>query len=965
MKRLAIFSHFDKHNIIDDYVICYLAELQKVAEDIIFISGCSLSKQELKKLDKICLISTSQQHEGINFINYKIGFNILKKNYPDKFSNIDELIFASDSYYAVNQFEFIFNQMLLRNNVDCWGMTDNYQLGYCIQGYFLVFRQNIFLESFFDKFVQNIFASTFETKKNYEVSLTKLLLLHNKKILAYFSKNYLQAYLNNNEKIIKKELLEIIGNYRYLIKLKKIYKKIFVIKDNYHQTESCFILVKIGCPLLGCKIEKYNLLTCFGKKILNKYTKFKISLINNHSRRINHKILIPESLWIKAYYIGKLLLLKSLNYKAKIKSACHFPTNSHKILLQEKTFNSNILYVFPIIDWGFRFQRPQHLARGFARHNYDVFYFTTSFNIFCEPGYSISNIEERVFEVRLNSYRSVNIYLEEIDVELKKFWMQSIAKLENDFLIIKKTIKLDHPFWIELIKDLNGTIIYDCMDDHSGFETGLTHILELEKQAVKLSDILVASSTELFKKFAPHHKSSILIENACDYDFFSCVTKNNEVEEFKKKLNGRPVIGYFGAIANWFDLETLEYLADKFFEYNFVLIGSTYGCKKIHKLENKMNVYLLKEKPYNILPSYLSLFDICLIPFKILPLTMATNPVKMYEYLSQGKHIISSELPEVVRYSHIIHIAKNKLEFEEKIIEILKQKDSQDLITSRIEVAKNNSWNHRFTQLINFIYTTPTSLPKVSVIILTYNNLNLTQKCLYSLYQYSNYQNLEIIVVDNLSIDGSRQWLANYALDKSNLKLILNDANLGFSAGNNIGIKHSTGEYIIILNNDTFVSPNWIRSLIKYFDNPKVGIVGPVTNNIGNQAKIILPDYSTEHEFISLSILNYYNNFFKTYEMHEGGLAFFCVAISREIINRIGLLDEKFGIGWFEDDDYNLRVRKAGYNTIIADDVLIHHEYSASFNKLADKIKIELFKMNKLYFEQKHNTKWIAHTSAR
>jgi GT2 family glycosyltransferase len=224
---------------------------------------------------------------------------------------------------------------------------------------------------------------------------------------------------------------------------------------------------------------------------------------------------------------------------------------------------------------------------------------------------------------------------------------------------------------------------------------------------------------------------------------------------------------------------------------------------------------------------------------------------------------------------------------------------------------------------------------------------------------------LEIIIVDNASTDGTKQWVTDFARGKPHIKVILNEKNVGFSAGNNIGIDNASGEYIILLNNDTFVTPNWIKNLLDHFTDPRVGLVGPVTNNIGNQAKIDVPDYHTEKEFINLGLVQHYNNYRKQYELREGSLAFFCIAIRRSIIKEIGYLDENFGYGWFEDDDYCLRVRQAGYITIIADDVLIHHEHSASFNKLEEKFRLKLFETNRLYFEKKHNTKWIPHVYER
>jgi GT2 family glycosyltransferase/glycosyltransferase involved in cell wall biosynthesis len=636
----------------------------------------------------------------------------------------------------------------------------------------------------------------------------------------------------------------------------------------------------------------------------------------------------------------------------------------HIINLGSSDFLSEILYVFPVIDWSFRFQRPQHFARGLARQGYTVFYFTTSFYLSKIPGYSISSIENNLFEIKLHLNHTVNIYKDNLNSKMLSFLLKSISQLEQDVIISKKIIKIDHPFWIDLATKLNSKIIYDCMDDHEGFEDKLDHLIQLERKAITFSDYLVVSSDRLYQKFSKYNKNCTLVENACDFNFFSQVTKNYEVKEFKQRLTRNGVIGYFGAIANWFDVDIITHLAEVFNNYDIVLIGSTIGCDDVSKLQSYQNIHLLGEKKYVELPVYLNLFDVCLIPFKIIPLTLATNPVKLFEYLAQGKPVVSVDLPEVRKYKDVVYIAYDKYQFVDMVTKAMKDANDISLISKRINVAKNNSWDDRFLKLKDCIRINKTNCPKVSVIVLTYNNLSLTQKCLYSIKKYSNYDNIEIIVVDNMSSDGSREWLLKYSKDNK-IKLLLNELNLGFSAGNNIGIKDATGDYIVILNNDTFVSPNWISNLLKYFKDSTIGMVGPVTNNIGNQAKIELPNYLNEYDFVK-SAINRHNNYFNnTYEVVEGSLAFFCVMISREVINKVGLLDENFGRGWFEDDDYSIRAHSAGYRTIIADDVLVHHEHSATFSTLPTGEKLELFERNKKYFEAKHNVIWRQHVTRR
>jgi GT2 family glycosyltransferase len=186
----------------------------------------------------------------------------------------------------------------------------------------------------------------------------------------------------------------------------------------------------------------------------------------------------------------------------------------------------------------------------------------------------------------------------------------------------------------------------------------------------------------------------------------------------------------------------------------------------------------------------------------------------------------------------------------------------------------------------------------------------------------------------------------------------LNPDNKGFAAGNNQGLLAATGEYLVLLNNDTYVTPGWISSLVKHIErDPQIGLRGPVTCNIGNEAKINI-HYGNMSEMLVESS--------KFTLRHIGHLtplrtaAFFCVMISRTAYEKVGLLDEAFGIGFFEDDDYCRRVEQAGFGIYCADDVFIHHHLSASFNKLKLETRQKLFEENKVTYEKKWGP-WIPH----
>ncbi|RAU93231.1 glycosyltransferase [Paenibacillus sp. YN15] len=245
---------------------------------------------------------------------------------------------------------------------------------------------------------------------------------------------------------------------------------------------------------------------------------------------------------------------------------------------------------------------------------------------------------------------------------------------------------------------------------------------------------------------------------------------------------------------------------------------------------------------------------------------------------------------------------------------------------------------------------------KVSIILLSYNSLEDTTKpCIESIYRAKNEIQFELVIVDNLSTDGTRSYLASIQDLYPNLKVILNDSNMGFAAGNNVGIHSVNSSYYILLNSDTIVVDYWLDKLIGFMENhPEVGVSGPVTNSIGNEQRIFTTS-TDERDIINEGIkwaAICENDFFYT-----NLIGFFCVVIKKEVFDKIGLLDEGYGMGMFEDDDFCYRAKQAGFFLACVEDVFIYHKGSVSFSRLGYEIT-DLFYQNLNRFQTKHNLVW-------
>jgi GT2 family glycosyltransferase len=218
---------------------------------------------------------------------------------------------------------------------------------------------------------------------------------------------------------------------------------------------------------------------------------------------------------------------------------------------------------------------------------------------------------------------------------------------------------------------------------------------------------------------------------------------------------------------------------------------------------------------------------------------------------------------------------------------------------------------------------------RVSIVILTWNQLDVTRACLESLARHTDPQH-EWVFVDNGSTDGTVEVLRALAAERPNTRLIENATNLGFARGCNQGREVATGEYLLFLNNDVVVTEGWLEGMLECLNaSPRTGFVGPMTNAISGRQQVDEVHYDT------LAELDGFAADWRARHRHQRLAAprvvGFCMLGRASLLDRIGGFDESFGTGNFEDDDLCLRAELAGHRNHLAGDVFIHHFGSRSF----------------------------------
>jgi GT2 family glycosyltransferase len=678
----------------------------------------------------------------------------------------------------------------------------------------------------------------------------------------------------------------------------------------------------------------------------------------------------PRSLDVAGLTARVLRKLSPREFPRRVKRTLHRWRERMKRWMQYRAAGKHIVqtrshscgydvFCLPVMPWHTRVQRPQQLMRLFAEHGQRVFYAGLEFR-----GGNVATVSEAmpgVFETILPGTPGTNVYGRTPTADEVARMAAAIDRLRVEWRITSAVVVAQLPFWtalaLELRKRFGWPIVYECMDDHTEFSTNSKQMFHAENLLIAEADLAVVSSDALWNKVQPRAARTVMIRNACEYEHFAAPLNAKAVARTAPPES--LTVGFFGAVADWFDSDLIADLAEMRPGWKFELIGSTH-TGKIERLQKMPNVALMGEKPYAELPRLMAHWDCHLIPFRRIPLTEAMNPVKAYEILATGKPLVATDLPELrpMARDGLLTLADDARGFAAAIERELAE-DDPPRRERRRAFAAANTWQRRWEDYDAAIRE---MFPLASIITPTFNNLPLNKAWLHGILAETDYPNYEIIVVDNNSTDGTAEWLAEVARAgqeetaagfRPRIQLILNKENRGFAAANNQALRVARGQYLCLLNNDTIVTRGWLSTLIGHLrKHPELGMVGPVSNNVGNEAKVPVgyrhiakmpcwaEDYCRRHDGQIVPI-----------EM----LGFFCVVMPREVYRRVGELDERFGLGYFEDDDYCRRIRAAGYRMCFVRDAFVHHWLESSFRLLGKETYIRQFSKNQRLYKEKWN----------
>src|SRR5665811_2161361 len=245
--------------------------------------------------------------------------------------------------------------------------------------------------------------------------------------------------------------------------------------------------------------------------------------------------------------------------------------------------------------------------------------------------------------------------------------------------------------------------VYEHIDDLEVFEHvhGRSDLERWHRTAIAEADVVVGSARDLLRELQIHRPDALLVQNGVDVTHFAESGLGVPDDLAGVAPPGVPVVGYYGALAEWFDYGLLSGIAERLPDHAFVLIGPDYdGTLTKSKVLDRPNVHWLGSKPYGSLPAYLERFDVAAIPFVVTEVTHSVSPLKLFEYMAGGKPVITPPLRECAQYDTVL-IADGADEWSEMIGIARELATDPSYVATLRATAAANTWDARVQTILD------------------------------------------------------------------------------------------------------------------------------------------------------------------------------------------------------------------------------------------------------------------------
>lgn len=587
----------------------------------------------------------------------------------------------------------------------------------------------------------------------------------------------------------------------------------------------------------------------------------------------------------------KFKLVKKAEYISMFEKYRNFNLNdevSNEDILYKSNQNVYIFGTVPYFDVGGG-QRSSQLAKIYNKMGFSVYYI-----------YAYECSEENIPLISIpTTYHKLinNVNYEELEDTVKK----------DDIFIFEAPIKTFDKF-LAMAKIKNAKVIYENIDNWESSlgsmffdKNTLIMMLENADMVVATAQKLVKQTEEYIKKYCKKDKEVFYLANAVDDELFD---PRKVYEKPEDMVIGKKTLLYYGSLwGEWFDWDIIETVANSDKDISINLIGDNSGIQHIVDRMPK-NVHFLGIKKQLELPAYLKYTDYALLPFKIGKIGDYVSPLKIFEYISMNTKVLATTLPDIENYPNVFSSCKGS----DWIKQINSETQINDMELDRDEFINNNNWYNRCTIMLDNLFPEKSKkineelYGQVSVVVLNYNNKKVIMHCVDTLLKYNSRYNYQIVVVDNMSTDGSYEILQEKYVDK--ITLVRNSKN-GCSSGRNLGVENSKGKYILFLDSDEWILHKyWLDSYLDTLtNNNQIGAIGWGAGwfNAKGFAYKVVDAY--EHFYMPPNSIA---------RKDIGYLATCGFIMERDLFYKVGGFDLAYDPTCYEDTDLSLKIRHYG-----------------------------------------------------
>jgi glycosyltransferase involved in cell wall biosynthesis len=365
---------------------------------------------------------------------------------------------------------------------------------------------------------------------------------------------------------------------------------------------------------------------------------------------------------------------------------------------------SPVCFFLPMTDWHARIQRSQQLAKAIAAAGSQAVYLNPHLGLeyprpyLLDPQTRVAELAPGLFEMHIHLPREHELNHRSLTGAESSRIAREMARLVETPGIREGALIVSFPAWLQAAEQIRRRfgfpVVYDCHDWLPGFGRTAPALLDAERALLAAADAVVFSSQFLRDRVLAAHPvagKSVLIRNAADALPSLAVSRADNI----------PTIGYVGALDHWFDIDAVSAVAAAHPDWRVVLAGRVED-RRVLRLQSYSNVMFLGEVPREKLPALFAGWDAAMIPFLVNDLTLAANPIKLYEYFAAGLPVVSARLPEVEMYGELVYLAGTPQDFAAMCAAAIREQRTE-LRARRIEAARYETWSARASALLECI----------------------------------------------------------------------------------------------------------------------------------------------------------------------------------------------------------------------------------------------------------------------